>query len=180
MLARESHGPRAILNALERLANGCHSECESLRQDLAIAETQLRDYQARVGKPFAFAAYLSELTALRDQLKVVLSSTAHQADIEKGPNASELAERIKAIKAAHTVEATPQRIRQKHASAEEPVTARIRRRQEALPSPTIDADNASETRVSLRLASVPSSSSELRTFHDPRAIPAVTHIHQSL
>jgi hypothetical protein len=39
-----------------------------------------------------------------------------------------LAERIKALKAANTIEATPQRARQKRSSAEEPITARIRRR----------------------------------------------------
>jgi hypothetical protein len=32
---------------------------------------------------------------------------------------SELAERIKAIKAVHNIEATPQRVRQKKSSAEE-------------------------------------------------------------
>ena len=33
-----------------------------------------------------------------------------------------------------TIETTPQRARQKHSTAEEPVTARIRRRTEALPA----------------------------------------------
>jgi len=52
------------------------------------------------------------------------------------------AERIKALKAAHNIEATPQRVRQKQSSAEEPVTARIRRRTEAHPAfdPAIQAD----------------------------------------
>ena len=54
---------------------------------------------------------------------------------EAGPSVSELAEKIKALKAAHSIEATPQRVRQKHSSAEEPVTARIRRRTEAIPHP---------------------------------------------
>jgi hypothetical protein len=43
---------------------------------------------------------------------------------------SELASRIKALKAANTIEATPERVQRKHAAAEEPITARIRRRQE--------------------------------------------------
>jgi hypothetical protein len=51
-LSREHQGPRAVLNALERLAGGYESECARVRQDLAIAESQLRDYQARLGKPF--------------------------------------------------------------------------------------------------------------------------------
>jgi hypothetical protein len=48
--------------------------------------------------------------------------------------ASELAERIKARKAANTIEATPERLGKRCTSvAEEPVTARIRRRTETLP-----------------------------------------------
>jgi N12 class adenine-specific DNA methylase len=133
-LSRDHHGPRAILNALERLTSAYGSECVRVRQDLAIAESQLRDYQARLGKPFLHDAYLSELTALRDQLKGGLSSAAHQPDNEEGPSVSDLAEKIKALKAAHSIEATPQRLRQKQSSAEEPVTARIRRRQEAIPA----------------------------------------------
>ena len=42
--------------------------------------------------------------------------------------------KIKLLKAANSIEATPQRVRQKHSSAEEPVTARIRRRTEANPA----------------------------------------------
>ena len=129
-LSRDHQGPRAVLNALERLASGYATESVRVRQDLSIAEAQLRDYQARLGKPFTHETYLAELTSLRDQLKAGLSSTAHESDNENGPSASELAEKIKAIKAANNIEATPQRARQKHSSAEEPITARIRRRTE--------------------------------------------------
>ena len=130
-LSRDHHGPRAVLNALERLATGYGSECVRVRQDLAIAESQLRDYQARLGKPFLHDKYLNELTDLRDQLKVKLSAAAHHSDEERGLADAELADRIKALKAANTIETTPQRARQKQSSAEEPVTARIRRRQDA-------------------------------------------------
>ena len=104
-----------------------------------------RDYQARLGKPFLHDAYLSELTGLRDQLKAGLSATAQMQDDETGPSVSELAEKIKALKAAHSIEAAPQRARQKHSTAEEPVTARIRRRTEAVPAsdPAIQPDAAS-------------------------------------
>ena len=108
-LSREHQGPRAVLNALERLAGGYGSECDRVRQDLAIAESQLRDYQARLGKPFLHDAYLSELTALRDQLKAGLSGRAAGARAPSRPSVSELAEQIKALKAAHSIEATPQR-----------------------------------------------------------------------
>ena len=49
------------------------------RQELAIAEGQLRDYQARLGRPFAHEAYLSELTDLRDRLKAGLSQATPRA-----------------------------------------------------------------------------------------------------
>ena len=125
-LSRDHHGPRAVLNALERLADGYGSECDRVQRDLGIAQSQLRDYQARLGKPFPHDAYLAELTTLRDQLKAGLSGAAQEPGKQEGPSVSELAERIKALKAANTIEATPQRDRQKHSSAEEPITARIR------------------------------------------------------
>jgi N12 class adenine-specific DNA methylase len=131
-LSREHQGPRAVLNALERVANAYGSESVRVRQDLAIAESQLRDYQARLGKPFLHDAYLSELIALRDQLKGGLSAAAQVQGDKAKPTVSELAERIKALKAAHSIEPTPQRVRQKQSSAEEPVTARIRRRTKAV------------------------------------------------
>jgi len=130
-LSRQSHGPRAVLNALERLARDYGAVCESVKKDLELAQTQLRDYQARIGAPFSHDSYLSQLTELRDRLKASLSSTNAGADDEKQPNASELAEEIKALKSAHTIEATPLRLGNRHVSAEEPVTARIRRRTEA-------------------------------------------------
>ena len=52
-LSREHQGPRAVLNALERLVRDYPSECERTEKDLAIIVTaQLRDYQARLGAPF--------------------------------------------------------------------------------------------------------------------------------
>jgi hypothetical protein len=139
MFARQYPGPRAVLNELERITNSYGPACDQVRQNLAIAEGQLRDYQARLGKSFTHEDYLSELTGLRDQLKAGLSGALH-TEGKEGPSVSELAARVKAIKAAHTVDAAPERVRQKHSSAEEPITARIRRRTEALPL----ADGASE------------------------------------
>lgn len=67
------------------------------------------------------------MTSLRDQRKTGLSASSHQPDKDEGPSASDLAEKIKALKAANSIEATPQRTRQKHSTAEEPITSRIRR-----------------------------------------------------
>ncbi len=133
-LSRDHQGPRAVLNALERLAGGYDTECTRINQDLAIAESQLRDYQARLGNPFVHEQYLGELTALRDHLKAGLSATPHQPGEHEGPRVTELADCIKALKAANSIEVAPQRVRQRQSTAEEPVTARIRRRSEDLPA----------------------------------------------
>ena len=74
------------------------------------------------------------MTGLRDQLKAGLSITAHGTENESGPSVSDIADQIKMLKAANTVEASPQRDRQKQSTAEEPITARIRRRAEAAPA----------------------------------------------
>ncbi len=131
-LSRDHQGPRAVLNALERLAGGYGSECDRVQRDLGIAQSQLRDYQARLGKPFPHDSYLAELTNLRDQIKAGLPDVAQEPGKQEGPSVSELSERIKALKAAHSIEATPQRDRQKNTAAEEPITARIRRRTEGI------------------------------------------------
>lgn len=135
-LNRDHHGPRAILNAAERLVNFYSTECARIRQDLTVAEAQHRDYQARLGKPFLHESYLSELTRLRDELGGGLSGISHDAP-DAAPAASllELAERIKALKAAHSVDATPERIGRRTGTAEEPVTARIRRRIDGILKP---------------------------------------------
>lgn len=128
----EHQGPRAFLNAVERVANAYESECARVRQDLTIAESQLRDYQARLGKPFMHDAYLSALTALRDQLKAALSDTNQDPGTEPQPSVSTLADQIKTLKAAHSLEITPERAGKRRSTAEEPVTVRIRRRMEAI------------------------------------------------
>lgn len=131
MLSREHRGPRAVLNALDRLGSTYQGQCDSTAADLAIAQAQLRDHEARLGRPFPHDAYLVELTSLRDQLKAGLS----QATPEPGaPPVAEIAERIKTLKAAHTIDAAPERTASRRIAAEEPVTARIRRRGVAEPA----------------------------------------------
>jgi hypothetical protein len=165
-LSRDHQGPRAVLNALERLAGGYGTDCDRIRQDLAIAESQLRDYRERLGRPFLHDFYLSELTTLRDELKAGLSSTTHREAAEKGRGATELADRIKVLKAAHTVEATPQRLQPKQISAEEPVTARIRRRTVAASASNheLQGGAVSAERAALLLKTVQRSQPEPKTF----------------
>jgi N12 class adenine-specific DNA methylase len=143
-LSREHHGPRAVLNALERLAGGYGPECERVRQDLGVAEGQLRDYQARLGAPFPQDDYLSRLTALRDQLKAGLSGAAPEPGGEAPAAVSDLAEQIKALKCTHRIEAVPERTGKRRASAEEPVTARLRRRTEPNTAPAPAAEPGDE------------------------------------
>ena len=134
-LSREHQGPRAILNALERLVNGYGSECSRVRQDLSIAEGQFRDYQTRLDTAFAHGEYMSKLSSLRDQLKASLSGTAQEQETEQVASALEVAEQIKSLRAAHSIEGTPQRVGKGRASGEEPVTTRIRRRAEGRSAP---------------------------------------------
>ena len=126
-LSREHQGPRAVLNAIERLISGYGPEAERIGGDLTIAESQLRDYQARLGVPFAHEKYLAELTGLRDELKAGLSGKSPEPGATM-PRVSETAERIKKLKATHSIDATPQRVGQRSVTAAEPVTAQIRRR----------------------------------------------------
>jgi hypothetical protein len=86
-LSKDHQGPRAVLNALERIATGYAAETVRVRQDLSIAESQLRDSKARLVQPFPNEAYLSELTGLRDQLKAGLPASHQESPNQKGPRA---------------------------------------------------------------------------------------------
>jgi hypothetical protein len=128
-LSRDHHGPRAVLNALERLATSYEAEAARIQQNLAIAEAQLRDYQKRCGEPFPHAAYLADLTTLRDALRSSLSRTSPIPTTEPGPTMLELAERIKELLTGQSIDALPQRTSAPRTSmAAEPITERIRRR----------------------------------------------------
>jgi hypothetical protein len=126
-LARDA-GPRALLNALDRLTGSYPGQFAAARQDLAIAENQLRDYESRLDQPFAHDPYLSELTQLRDQLRAGLSDATPEPGTVPTPPAAETAKRIKGLKAVHAVEPAPERRSSRGSlAAETPVTARIRR-----------------------------------------------------
>jgi N12 class adenine-specific DNA methylase len=131
-LSREHHGPRAILNALTRIAESYGPECERVRKDLAIAQGQLRDYEARLGRPFVHETYLTEVAAIRDQLRTVLSGLSSESGNGTLPTAAELTESFRALKEANTVESSPERLVRRESSAAKPITARIRRRLEGV------------------------------------------------
>ncbi|VTS00593.1 dna methylase : Helicase, C-terminal OS=Blastopirellula marina DSM 3645 GN=DSM3645_28052 PE=4 SV=1: Methyltransf_26: SNF2_N [Gemmata massiliana] len=106
-LAPEARGARAVLNALNRVVDSYAERLGADTRELELARAQFRDYEARLGRPFAHAAYLDELTDVRDRLKAALSG----APTEGEPDAAELAERITALKAAHGAEAVSAPIR---------------------------------------------------------------------
>ena len=122
-LPRDGFGPRAVLNAVGRIIDGYAAGCEAARRDLAVAEGQLADYRTRLGRPFGHEAYWRELSDLRDQLRAALSGTREEGT----PDTAEMAEKIKGLIAANKVDAAPERAGRLATSAEEPVTARIRR-----------------------------------------------------
>ena len=134
-LSQEFHGPRAILNAVERLAASCESHRIAVSNELAIAQGQLRDYEVRLGQPFPHDAYKFELTELRDRLRIALSTPSSGAGEGTILSTHEIVEQIRSLKASHTVEVTPsarQGIR--GTAAEQPVTTRIREKSSERPS----------------------------------------------
>ena len=126
-LARDHHGPRAILNALDRITGNYRSDIDGLDQHLSLAQTQLHDYQSRLGQPFTHETYLAELTSLRDQLKSLLSANTSSPE-NAGPTSAELTASIRQLKSSHTIESSPPRTTLKLSTSEEPITTRIRRK----------------------------------------------------
>jgi hypothetical protein len=141
MLSNGHHGPRAVINALERLAGSYEGECRRVRQDLQIAEAQVEGYRDRVGKPFPQEAYLAGLTALRDKLKTGLAGMRLE-DSDEDVDLAQVAEQIKALRERNSAELTPvQRSEKRSVAAEEPVTTRILNR--TMSEPTTILNTAS-------------------------------------
>ena len=106
---RDQAGPRAVLNAVERLAGGYAAEWERAEQDLAVFRGQRTDFEARLGAVFPHDAYARQLTDLRDRLRAGLAEKAPDA-VPEGSTVSELAEQIAALRGRHAVEAAPARV----------------------------------------------------------------------
>jgi len=143
MLSRDHQGPRAVLNALGRMAEDYAAEIVRVHQDLTLAQGQLRDYQARLGRSFAHEGYLSALSQLRDQLKAGLTAGHRTSESDEEPDVADLAEQIKHLKAANAVDAVPPRSSHTQATFEEPITVRVRRRQEQIGTGTAQGDASS-------------------------------------
>jgi hypothetical protein len=163
-LSRDHQGARAVLNALERLVGGYGSDCDRIQRDLDLARSHIRDYQHGLGRAFSHEAYLAELTTLRDLLKAGLAGTTQEPGKADVPSVSEIAEHIKALKGAHSIEATLQRAGQRHATAEEPITRRIQRGTATnFASDPIESQEATEKHGSIQ----PSEPDELQSPDSP-------------
>ncbi|MGE3537290.1 MAG: DEAD/DEAH box helicase family protein [Candidatus Tectimicrobiota bacterium] len=168
-LARDLHGPRAILNAVERLIGSAEAERDKARRDLVIAQGQRRDYEARLGAAFAHAGYLADLTGLRHQLEAALSHTAQEETEGSLPTLGGIVERLKALHAAHTLDAAPPRSAPRRtATVEEAITTRIRQREQAEAAPQPEALPAP---VSPAQPAPPSATASARPATLPQAQP---------
>lgn len=124
-LSGTNPGPRAVLNGVERLLSSYANEITRIEQDTSLAETQLHDYQSRLGQPFAHENHLSELTSLRNALKERLSAGATvQPD---ALSSNELSNRIKSIMTTSASPNPPQRVELRTTASEEPIATRILR-----------------------------------------------------
>ena len=97
-------GPRAVMNALERLAGSYAQDVTATSERLVLAEGQLRDYEARRGKPFPDDTYLTELERVRDALRDALSGRQQTKQDEQQISASDVAEQIKQLLAGRATE----------------------------------------------------------------------------
>jgi hypothetical protein len=123
--------------------------------NLAVMRGQQRDFEARLGAAFPHNAYLAELTELRDRLEVALSFDPKKSSGEP-PNTAEIVASIKALRAGHAVEDAPDRTaKQRAATIEESVTARIRRAREEITEPIEDGDITAAWAEAARETTVP-------------------------
>ncbi|WP_020469620.1 LAGLIDADG family homing endonuclease [Zavarzinella formosa] len=139
-LSREHQGTRAVMNALKNLTESYEEHIAVLRREREVSDTQLADYQVRLGKKFAHGSHLEELTRLRDELKASLSEKLEK---QEGTSSAELAGKIRELMASHKAEASP--IRPVARKQENP---RLRRRVEA-PNEDKSAIPAPESPVGL-------------------------------
>ena len=129
-LSRESQGPRACLNALERLFGSYEARCDEVRRELALSETKLRDFEARLGATFPHERYIAGAFGppRRAQGRVVgHAAGGSRAEDENGRGALGTHQALKgdAHHRGGAGEATGPAAR-----SERPVTARVRKRAE--------------------------------------------------
>jgi len=82
------------------------------------------------------------------------------------PSAADLAETIKSLKAANTIEANTERLRKKQSTAEEPVTTLIRRKATLATTTVTQSGSASSASTDLQPESSENSPTKPMTFKD--------------
>ena len=165
-LSRDHQGPRAVLNALQRLAAGYEEQIEKASNEGELYARQLTDYQQGQGLSFADDGYLNQLLSLRAELRSALSmrpgsDLVQQADVAPTRSASDISQAIQALMANHSRGEAPVRdTAEALTTAELPVTTRLRAICQANPAST-----AETTMIAADLAE---STSDLQGSHPVR------------
>lgn len=170
-LSKDAQGPRAVLNAVERLIASYGTRCEEVRRELTISETKLRDFTARMGLPFPHERYIEDLSALRDDLRVALSATTSPPQDGPEPqtrSTSELSELIKALKESHIIESLPAKRAGQGRSRQHPVVTRIHREQE---DRLAKVEDVAPKEVKTMTCTYPLPSSRTATVFQPQTTP---------
>jgi N12 class adenine-specific DNA methylase len=144
-LSRDATGPRAILNALNRMAASYREQSSITDGEIQLARQQLHDYQVRLGALFPHQAHTDRLRQLRDQLKLALSSPPSPESDEQPPSTAEIAASIKQLCVSQAADAIAVRESEPAVTtAEEPITRRLKRQMEHAESRRESAGSDSE------------------------------------
>jgi len=79
-LAKDAHGSRAVLNALQRIAAGLPDAIGRIDTQITLDEKRLADFESRLGQAFLHAERLEQLTTLREQLRRALAAPTGSGD----------------------------------------------------------------------------------------------------
>lgn len=132
-LSSDRNGPRAILNALQRMVSSYAERIDDTRQRLSVAEQQVKDYQERSGSKFEQEGYATELRSLRDQLRNALSQNENDTPKDEKPvlSASEIASQIEQLRSSQIISHGVEREHgKKQTKAIEAITTQIHKRKE--------------------------------------------------
>ena len=138
-LSRDSHGARAVLNALQRLKDTYSQRMAETEQQLKMSRQQLHDFRQRQGSVFAHEDHFQQMKALRDQLKLALSDIAPKDEHAPVLDAHELSTSIQEILSSKIEASSPNRPSdQLQHTTEVPITLQIKNRLHQLPPEEAD------------------------------------------
>lgn len=137
-LSNDHQGPRAVLNAANRLINSFEDQHQRTVASIELAKQQHHDYQQRVGIPFELDEYVKELSQLRNSLKLALSDRPSEPTTAPLLTVAEITAKIKSLRSSHTSDETPKRNTEVQVStSEEPIVTRLKRIMDDHPSSSI-------------------------------------------